>query len=147
MDDMSFLLQVTIDCADVNAQARFWSHALGYVEQPPPEGFDSWEQLLEHSGVPRDQWHTRSALVDPDGHGPRIFFQTVPEPKRAKNRMHLDIHVGIGTRGEERQRLLEAEAARLTGLGARILWRLDAENGSEACIAMADPEGNEFCVD
>ena len=144
---MAALIQITFDCADVTAQARFWASALGYVEQPPPEGFDSWEDLLRRTGVPREEWGTRTALVDPDGAGPRLFFQTVPEPKTAKNRVHLDIHVGVGTRGDERQLLLDSEAARLTGLGARILWRGDAEAGSEAFITMADPEGNEFCVD
>ena len=144
---MAAQIQVTFDCADVAAQARFWAQAVGYVEQPPPEGFDSWEELLEQAGVPPEQRGTRAALVDPDGAGPRLFFQTVPEPKTAKNRVHLDIHVGLGTRGDERQLLLDAEAARLTGLGARILWRGPAEAGSESFITMADPEGNEFCVD
>jgi len=144
---VSALIQITFDCTDVHAQAAFWAQALGYVEQPPPEGFDSWEQLLELNGVPRSEWGRRTALVDPDGAGPRLFFQTVPERKSAKNRLHLDIHVGVGTRGEERQRLLDGEAARLTGLGARILWRGDAEAGSGSFITMADPEGNEFCVD
>nr|CAA9327575.1 MAG: hypothetical protein AVDCRST_MAG46-1230 [uncultured Nocardioidaceae bacterium] len=144
---MSALIQVTFDCTDVKAQAEFWAEALGYVEQPPPEGFSTWEEVLERSGVPREEWGLRTALVDPDGAGPRMFFQTVPEPKTAKNRIHLDIHVGVGTRGDERQRLLDAEAARLTGLGARILWRGPAESGSQSFITLADPEGNEFCVD
>ena len=44
---MATQIQVTFDCADVAAQARFWAQAVGYVEQPPPEGVDSWEELLE----------------------------------------------------------------------------------------------------
>jgi hypothetical protein len=80
--------------------------------------------VLERSGIPREDWEKRTALVDPDGAGPRMFFQTVPEPKSAKNRVHLDIHVGVGTRGDERQRLLDAEAARLTGSGRHhsVAW-------------------------
>ena len=144
---MSALIQVTFDCADVRAQAEFWAAALGYVPQPPPEGYDTWDDVLERSGIPREDWEKRTALVDPDGAGPRMFFQTVPEPKSAKNRVHLDIHVGVGTRGDERQRLLDAEAARLTGLGATILWRGPAKGGSQSFITLADPEGNEFCVD
>ncbi|MGI8614030.1 MAG: VOC family protein [Nocardioidaceae bacterium] len=144
---MSYLLQVTFDCADVHAQAAFWAATLGYVEQPPPEGFRSWDEVEREAGVSAERRLRRTAIVDPDGNGPRLFFQQVPEGKTAKNRVHLDVHVGLGHAGAARQRTLEAEAARLTGLGARILWRLAPEPGVEACIAMADPEGNEFCVD
>ena len=140
-------VQVTFDCADPGALAGFWADALDYEIQPPPDGFDSWDDALRAAGVPEEQWNTRSAAVDPDGRGPRLFFQQVPEGKTAKNRVHLDIHVGVGLHGEDRRRAIESEAARLTGLGAQVLWRLEPEALGEFCIVMADPEGNEFCVD
>lgn len=141
------LLQITFDCADPAGQAEFWAAALGYEEQAPPEGFDSWEQLLERMGVPEADRDSRAAVIDPDGIRPRLFFQRVPEGKTAKNRVHLDIHVAVGQEGDERRRTIEAEAARLTGLGAAVLRRVEPELLSEFCIVMADPEGNEFCVD
>lgn len=144
---MGPLLQITFDCADPGALARFWAGAIGYEEQAPPEGFESWDQLLAKMGVPEEERDSRSAVIDPEGVRPRLFFQRVPEGKTAKNRMHLDIHVAVGMQGDERRRTIEAESARLTGLGATVLRRLEPEMLSEFCIVMADPEGNEFCVD
>src|SRR5919198_2427969 len=90
---MATSFQVVIDCADPDGLARFWAEALGYRLQPPPEGFGSWEELLRAREVPEDQWNSASAVVDPEGRGPRIYFQRVPEPKAVKNRVHLDLNV------------------------------------------------------
>ena len=144
---MGPLLQITFDCADPGAQARFWAAAVGYQEQPPPEGYESWDQLLEQMGVPEDERNSRSAVVDPDGLRPRLFFQRVPEAKTVKNRLHLDVRVGVGLTGDERVAALEAEAARLETLGARRLRLLPADEENEACLVMQDVEGNEFCLD
>jgi len=97
--------------------------------------------------VPEQERNSRAALIDPDEVRPRLFFQRVPEPKRAKNRVHLDLHVAVGMTGDERRRTIEAEAARLTGLGATLVRRVEPELLSEFFIVMEDPEGNEFCVD
>src|SRR6201996_3597185 len=78
---MATEFQVTFDSADPGAHAAFWAEALHYVQQPPPRGFDSWDAALDSWGVPADQRNDRAALVDPDGAGPRLFFQKVPEPK------------------------------------------------------------------
>lgn len=67
--------------------------------------------------------------------GDRIVFQRVPEPKTVKNRLHLDVEVGPQRR--------EAEIARLESLGARRLY--DGDLGG-SWTTMADPHGNEFCV-
>ena len=91
---MATQVQVVIDAADPAAVAEFWAAAAGYVVQPPPPGYDSWPAFLRELGVPEDQWDSRSAVVDPDGKGPRIFIQKVPEPKTVKNRVHLDVRVG-----------------------------------------------------
>ncbi len=68
-----------------------------------------------------------AACRDPDGSGPRLFFQNVPEPKTTKNRVHLDLNVG-----------------RLMGLGATLAWTSD-DRGAYA-MTLRDPEGNELCV-
>ena len=113
--------EVVIDCSDHEVVVPFWVAALG------------WER--------RDVNEQYVALVPPADQraadGPRplpILFQKVPEPKGVKNRVHLDF------RSEDRL----AEVARLVALGAsegptRSL-------GSLTWTVMADPEGNEFCV-
>ncbi|GAA1910318.1 VOC family protein [Nocardioides lentus] len=140
-------VQVTFDCADPAALSAFWCAVLGYVVDPPPPGFDSWPAALESWGVPESEWNSRSACGAPDGDGPRLFFQRVPEPKSAKNRVHLDVRAAPGLTGEARGDALEAEAARLVALGATRVRRLDATPTEEVCLVMADPEGNEFCLD
>ena len=141
---MAFDVQVVLDCAEPARLADFWAQALGYVVQPPPGGYATWEDLLREMGVPEDQWTSRSAVVDPEGAGPRIFFQRVPEGKSVKNRMHLDVRAGGPLRGEERRARLTEEVQRLTGLGAEQVQDMD-ELG-EHWVVMRDPEGNEFCV-
>jgi Glyoxalase-like domain len=89
-------VQVVIDCADPARLAGFWAEALGYRVQDPPSGFDSWLAFLISVGVPESEWNSASAVVDPDGAGPRIYLQRVPEPKAGKNRLHLDLNVGGG---------------------------------------------------
>ena len=140
-------VQVTFDCGDPAALGAFWAEALGYVVQPPPPGFDSWDAALEAWGVPADQRNERSALVDPDGAGPRVFLQRVPEGKSAKNRVHLDVRAAPGLEGEARMAALETEAARLVGLGAVRVERFEPGGISAGHLVMRDPEGNEFCLD
>ena len=144
---MVYDFQVVIDCADPARLAEFWTQALGYEEEPPPEGFDSWDAALDAWGVTEEQRNDNAALVDPEGVGPRIFFQKVPEPKSAKNRVHLDLRAAAGLASDARSDALEAECARLVALGARRQRRLEADGINEVCIVMEDPEGNEFCLD
>ena|SRR5689334_8301748 len=143
---MSTGVQVVIDCADPSRLADFWSAALGYKLQDPPPGFDSWQAVLEANNVPESEWNSASAIVDPEGKGPRFYLQRVPEPKSVKNRLHLDLNVSGGPSVplDERKSRSHAEAARLQTLGARQLWINDDWRGFS--IVMADPEGNEFCV-
>lgn len=144
---MAIEFQVTFDSADPAAHAAFWAEALRYVQQPPPAGFESWDAALASWGVPPDERNDRAALVDPDGAGPRLYFQKVPEPKTAKNRVHLDLRAAPGLAPAERSAALEAECARLVALGARRLYRMEPDGINEVCIVMQDPEGNEFCLD
>jgi hypothetical protein len=142
---MGLPLQVAIDCADPEKLSAFWAEAIHYKLQDPPTGYQSWEAFLEAQGVPQDQWNNASAIVDPEGQGPRIFFQRVPEPKITKNRVHLDVNViRPEASPEEREQQLNAEVERLKHLGARELYR--AEEFGSRWVTMADPEDNEFCV-
>jgi Glyoxalase-like domain len=70
------------------------------------------------------------------------------EGKTAKNRLHLDVRAATGLHGDERMAVLEAECERLVGLGATRLRRDEpAPPISAGYLVMADPEGNEFCLD
>jgi hypothetical protein len=143
---MATSFQVTFDCADPNRLATFWAAALGYQLQDPPPGFASWPAFLAAQGIPEEQWNSASAVVDPDGKGPRIFFQQVPEPKSVKNRVHLDVNVGggHGTPLEERRRRVNAEVERLIGLEATRLYPVELRG--EYWVVMHDLENNEFCL-
>jgi hypothetical protein len=108
----------------------------------------AWEEFLDRAGVPKEERNTRSAIEDPDGNGPRIFFQQVPENKTAKNRVHLDVRAAPGLQGEQRMAALEVECERLVALGANRIRRFEPEpHLSLGFIVMTDPEGNEFCLD
>jgi hypothetical protein len=143
-------VQVTFDAADPGALAGFWAEALGYRLQPPPPPFATWDEALAAWGVPEKARNSRSAIVPPDGQdGPRVFFQQVPEPKSAKNRVHLDVRAAPGLEGDDRMAALEAECERLVALGARRVRRFEPgeDVGGTGFIVMTDPEGNEFCLD
>jgi hypothetical protein len=138
-------VQVTFDCADPRAVAAFWKEVLGYVDPPAPEGFDSWDAY--DAALPEERQGHGWACQDPDGVGPRLYFQRVPEGKVVKNRVHLDVRVGVGLTGDQRVAALEAEADRLEALGARRVQLLRADEFDESCLVMQDVEGNEFCLD
>ena len=153
---MSRTVQITFDARDPRALSSFWRDALGYVHPGPPgvdlpDGGDplaAWDEFLARIGVPEAERNTRSAVEDPDGNGPRLFFQQVPEGKVAKNRVHLDVRAAPGLQGQARMAELEAECARLVGLGATRVSRHEPEPPMAAGhIVMTDPEGNEFCLD
>jgi len=153
---MSRHLQVTFDARDPRGLSCFWREVLGYVHPGPPgvelaEGADplaAWDEFLARVGVPEEQRNARSAIEDPEGRGPRLFFQQVPEDKSAKNRVHLDVRAAPGLEGEERMAAVEAECDRLVALGAKRVRRHEpAPPVSAGFIVMTDPEGNEFCLD
>jgi Glyoxalase-like domain len=139
-------VQVVFDCADPDRLARFWAEALGYKLQDPPAGYASWEDWAREHGIPEERWNDASAIVDPDGQGPRLYFQRVPEAKTVKNRVHLDLNVSgaHGTPLDERRRRIDAEVERLLGVGATRLGTVEEAGGYT--VNMADPEGNEFDV-
>jgi Glyoxalase-like domain len=137
--------QVTFDAADPDRLASFWAEVLSYVVEPPPEGFASWGEWARENEIPEERWNDAAAIVDPEGAAPRVFFQRVPEGKTAKNRVHLDVRSAPGLEGDDRRRRLSVEAERLVGLGAAKLYEF--EERGQFWITMADPEGNEFCLD
>lgn len=92
-----------------------------------------WCAVLGHEAA-RATGPYRILRPGPAG-GPIIVLQQVPEPKTAKSRWHLDYDV------ED----LEAEVARVTALGATEQYR--AAHDMVEWVTMADPEGNEFCIE
>jgi hypothetical protein len=138
---------LTFDCASPTALSAFWCTALGYVPASPPAGFDSWEQWLTHFAVPESEWDDGAAIEDPSGTGPRISFLKVPEPKTAKNRLHIDVQAGGGraTPHDERWPRVRAAADRLIAAGATELGVVDLD-GLPDHVVLTDPEGNELCV-
>jgi predicted enzyme related to lactoylglutathione lyase len=109
-------VELVLDCAAPQELARFWREALDY----------------------RDHYSdaTLAVLVPREGRASPLLLQGVPEPKTAKNRMHLDIVVDD----------IEAEVHRLQALGAHRLDDGVQSLGGTRWVRMADPEGNEFCV-
>jgi len=139
-------VQVTFDCADPERMAQFWVAVLGYRLPEPPDGFGTWEEWAVANRIPEDQWNAASAIEDPEGVGPRIYFQRVPEPKVVKNRVHLDVNVGGGrtTPLEQRKANVGREVERLLALGATQVGPVQERD--EYWVVMRDPEGNEFCL-
>lgn len=153
---MSRAVQITFDCHDPAKQATFWAEVLGYVIPGPPgvtldagdDPFAAWQNFIAERGIEMKPEDYRAAIEDPQGRGPRVFFQIVPEDKTVKNRVHLDVRAAPGLQNDGRMQALEAESQRLQDLGAQRLERVDPNPPMETgFIVMADPEGNEFCLD
>ncbi|MBO1329722.1 VOC family protein [Streptomyces sp. VRA16 Mangrove soil] len=147
---MATRFDLTLDCADATLLADFWKTALGYVDEPPPAPFATREEWVASFGAPgnADKGADEGAeddggawLCDPDGIGPRLSILTVREPKRAKNRLHIDVRVPGHGSAQQRWERIVAEADRLARAGGTILEEFDGHH-----VVMADPEGNEFCV-
>lgn len=110
-------LVVVIDCSNLERSARFWAAALGYTAGLATTG-------------------PYSSLTPVSGAGIDLLLQRVPDVKRQKNRLHLDLRTPD----------LAAEVDRVLGLGATLLTsEAIVENGWRWHV-LADPDGNEFCV-
>jgi hypothetical protein len=119
---------IVFDCRHPASLARFWAEALDDHTVAPYD--DAELERLAAAGYAGPEDDPAVLVVCRVG-GPRLWFQLVPEAKTVKNRMHLDLAAVD----------LAAEVDRLEGLGATELYR----TGSR--VTMADPEGNEFCLD
>ncbi|MFD4986588.1 VOC family protein [Streptomyces sp. NPDC058374] len=109
---------ITLDSHDPYASGQFWAQVLG--------------GRLADDDFPGDP----EALVLSEG--ATLLFVTVPEAKTLKNRVHLDLQPEDRTRDEEVTRLLD--------LGARLVDDRRRPDGRGFAV-LADPEGNEFCVE
>ncbi|QES53555.1 glyoxalase [Streptomyces venezuelae] len=113
---------ITFDALDPYRVAEFWSAVTGFTMHPDDvEGDD--EVLLEpgRPGVPG------------------LLFIRVPDAKSVKNRVHLDIQPPTGTRDETVERLI--------GLGAKLVDDRRDADGVMGWVVLADPEGNELCIE
>ena len=152
---MSARFQLVIDCKDPEMLARFWAAALGYVLEPPPEGFATWDDWRRDTGLP-DSYLGMGAdsIIDPSGDGPRIWFRADEAAKVVKNRLHLDIHASGGRSVVHRDlplatrtQRVDAEARRLVDLGATFTGVLGGyDDLDHYAVGMKDPEGNEFDI-
>jgi predicted enzyme related to lactoylglutathione lyase len=110
---------ITFDCADAPALARFWSHLTGWNMY-----YDDDPEVVVAPSYPYD--------------GTGLLFIPVPEGKTAKNRVHLDLQPVDMTRDEAVTQAL--------AFGGRVLEDHRTPDGS-GWVTMADLEGNEFCLE
>ncbi|HEY0638988.1 MAG TPA: VOC family protein [Pseudonocardiaceae bacterium] len=140
---MAHDIQVALDCADPHVLADWWADALGWTVEPTDEEFI--RRMVAEGHATEDEtrtyqgrlvWRTGAAIRHPES-GLRMLFQSVPEPKTVKNRMHLDVRVSPD--GD-----VEAALERLTARGATFLHR--GRQGPHTWVTITDPEGNELCL-
>ena len=112
---------LVIDGADTMALARFWAAM-----------FDTEVASIANEGEPNEAHYVDVAATEGT---PLLRFQRVPETKRLKNRLHLDIEVEA----------LDPAIARVEALGGSVIQPPRTEYGYDFAI-MGDPEGNEFCL-
>ncbi len=110
-------LLIVIDCSDLDRTARFWSEVLGYTSGQA--GHATYRSLQPESGAGID-----------------VLLQRVPDVKRQKNRLHLDLRTPD----------LETEVRRVLDLGATLLTSQPVAEDGWSWHILADPDGNEFCV-
>ena len=143
-------VQMVVDCASPHDLADWWAETLGWVVEPQDEsfirsmvdqGFATDADTTTHRGAL--VWRTATAIGPAEATGPgqpRILFQLVPEAKTVKNRIHLDLRHDRGSDfdlASFRRSLLDRGAIEVGG----------GQQGPHRWVTMADPEGNEFCVD
>jgi len=145
---MALGVQIVYDCADPQRLSEFYAAALGYKLQDPPEGFTTWGAFLASIGVPEEEWNDGSAVVDPEGKGPRFYFQKMDTPKPGKNRLHIDMNASGGRTvpEAERRRRIDAEVGRILALGSGAGKMSESDDANWYFVTMLDPEGNEFDV-
>ncbi|MFG3344796.1 VOC family protein [Streptomyces sp. NPDC048018] len=114
----SLVRHITIDCSDAYTLAGFWAQVLGSPVSDDDRPGDP-EALVASAGAD-------------------LLFIQVPEKKSVKNRVHIDLQPQDRTRDEEVERVL--------ALGASLVDDRRRPDGT-GWVVLADPEGNEFCVE
>ena len=114
---MTTPVHLTFDCRDPYTLATWWAVVL--------------DGRLEDDDFPGDP----AAVVR--HRGTPLLFQEVPDAKTVKNRAHLDLRPAVPR---------DEEVRRLVGLGATVVADHTHPDGS-GWVTLADPEGNEFCVE
>lgn len=104
------LYELAIDCVDHERMSAWWASVLGGRREVSERGYSSIQDV---PNVPFDG----------------LTFESVPEPKAAKNRVHFDV--------------VAPSIDPIVAAGATMLRRHDDEIRWDV---LADPEGNEFCV-
>lgn len=113
---------VTVDAINAYQQSIWWSGVVGWQQDP---------------NDPNEPDHTHCWIGPGDG-SPGLLFVNVPEAKERKNRIHFDLQPVDRSRDEE--------VERLSGIGATVVDDRRTPDG-KGWVVMADPEGNEFCVE
>jgi hypothetical protein len=106
--------EICVDSRNPRRLAEFWAAVLGWQISGPDDAVE---------------------IADPSAAAPSIVFVPVPEPKKVKNRLHIDVTPVGSAQAAEVQRVLD--------LGAR---HADVGQGEQTWVVLADPEGNEFCI-
>ena len=105
--------EIAIDCVDADAIRDFWRVGLGYDEHATDDGVD---------------------LVDPNGRGPKVWFQQMDPPRTDRSRIHLDVYLPTADAEARVQEIIAAGGHLLSAEHAPGWW------------VLADGEGNELCV-
>ncbi len=111
--DTGPIAALPLDSADPDRDAAFWAEITGWV----PRAGTSGATTLRH----------------PSGVGPLLELFPEPEPKRGKNRLHLDV------RPDARDHDI---VERIATWGATPL----TDPSDHPWLVCADPSGNEFCI-
>ncbi len=112
---------IVVDTQDPGKITPFWCALLGV-------------------GVFQDRDNGKYVTLEPSPKLPgsmMLTFQHVPEPKAAKNRVHVDVFVFD----------LDEATAQVEALGGQ--WaepKVTLQDGSWISRIAVDPEGNEFCI-
>ena len=145
---MGLNIQIAIDCRNPHELADWWAETLDWAVEPQDEAFI--RSMIEKGFATEDQtklhkgslvWREGAAIrpaeeLEAKAPQRRLLFQTVPEEKTIKNRVHWDVRLD----GRDKDKV----RAELEARGAKFLWT--ASQGPHEWHTMADPEGNEFCI-
>ena len=145
---MGLNIQIAVDCKNPHDLADWWAETLDWAVEPQDEafirsmiekGYATEAETITHHG--KLVWKDGAAIrpkeeLDAKAPARRLLFQTVPDQKTLKNRVHWDVRLDGRDKDEVR--------AELEARGASFLWT--ASQGPHEWHTMADPEGNEFCI-